>query len=76
MAVGEVAVLRDRPSAVASSSSNVVANPKNFMVTASMVLMGLALVGTLSHVSAGARFYGLQQAKQHSALTQKVRARQ
>jgi hypothetical protein len=72
MAVGEEAVLRRR-SVTSRTSSNLAINPKNFIVLASMMLMGFALVVTLSHVSAGARFYGLQQAKQRSALTQKVR---
>jgi len=37
-----------------------------------MLLMSCALVGTLSHVSAGARYYGMQAAHKQAAATQQL----
>ena len=39
---------------------------------AMMCVMGCALVATLSHVSAGARYYGLVAAHKQAAATQEV----
>ena len=38
-----------------------------------MCFMAVALVGTLSHVSAGARYFGMQAAQEKAAATQQAR---
>ena len=76
MAVGEEAVLLPTHASRCPQSGKgyhaTSQRARRVAIGSLMLLMSCALVGTLSHVSAGARYYGMQAAHKQAAATQQV----